>query len=175
MIYNINNSQPQYNPNTCFIAPSADVVGNVTLGDGVSIWFQTVIRADNDAVNIGSNSNIQDGSVIHVDKGQPVTIGDNVTVGHKVMLHGCEVGNNSLIGMGAIVLNGAKIGNNCIVGAGSLVTENKTFANNSLIMGSPAKVVKTLTDEQVSLLQQSAQHYVEKVDVYKTLKLIIDQ
>lgn len=170
MIYQLNGKSPNYNKHTCFIAPSADVIGQVELGEHVSIWFQTVIRADNDKVTIGNNSNIQDGSTIHVDKGHPVTIGESVTVGHKVMLHGCTVQDNSLIGMGAVILNGANIGKNCIVGAGALVTENKTFADNSLIVGAPAKAVKTLTAEQIDLLKQSAQHYCDKIEEYKGLQ-----
>lgn len=170
MIYQLKEQQPSFNPDTCFIANTADLIGDVQLADGVSIWFQTVIRADNDTVAIGKKTNIQDASVIHVDKGHPVTIGDNVTVGHKVMLHGCSIGDNSLIGMGAIVLNGAQIGNNCIVGAGSLVTENKSFPDNSLIMGTPAKAVKMLTEEQIELLKQSAEHYFDKIAEYQSLK-----
>ena len=170
MIYQLNEQKPKYAPNNCFIAPSADVIGNVEIGKNVSIWFQVVIRADNDLVRIGNNTNIQDASTIHVDKGHPVTIASGVTVGHKVMLHGCSIGENSLIGMGAIILNGAKIGKNSIVGAGSLVTENKSFPDNSLIMGTPAKAVKTLTDEQIELLRHSAQHYCNKIAEYKGLK-----
>lgn len=169
MIYQLNGMTPSYDHNNCFVAPSADLIGQVRLAEAVSIWFQVVIRADNDQVNIGARSNIQDACTIHVDKGSPVNIGEGVTVGHKVMLHGCSIGDNSLVGMGAIILNGAKIGNNCIVGAGSLVTENKTFADNSLIIGSPAKAVKTLTPEQIALLRQSAQHYCDKIAEYKGL------
>jgi len=172
MIYQLNDAKPDFDPSTCFIAPTADVIGNVKLGDNVSIWFQTVIRADNDLVKIGSNSNIQDASTIHVDKGHPVIIGEGVTVGHKVMLHGCSIGNNSLIGMGAIILNGATIGDNCIVGAGSLITEGKSFPDNSLIMGTPAKAVKPLTNEQVELLKLSAKHYSDKVSEYQGLQAL---
>lgn len=170
MIYQLNGVAPKFDEQSCFIAPSAELIGNVVLGQHVSIWFQTVIRADNDVVSIGNNSNIQDSSTIHVDKGHPVTIGEGVTVGHKVMLHGCTIGDNSLIGMGAIVLNGAEIGNNCIVGAGALITENKSFPDNSLIVGSPAKAIKTISDTQAELLKQSAQHYCEKIAEYKELK-----
>lgn len=170
MIFQLNGIAPSYNKDSCFIAPSADLIGNVKLGDNVSIWFQSVIRADNDLVTIGKNTNIQDASTIHVDKGHPVTIGEGVTVGHKVMLHGCTIGDNSLIGMGAIILNGAQIGKNSIVGAGALITENKVFPDNSLIVGAPAKAIKTITEEQVQLLQKSAQHYCDKIQQYKELK-----
>lgn len=170
MDYQLNGISPSYNKNNCFIAPSADLIGNVQLGNNVSVWFQAVIRADNDLVSIGDNSNIQDGSIIHVDKGQPVIIGEGVTIGHKAMLHGCIIDRNCLIGMGAVILNGAKIGKNCIVGAGALVTENKTFPDNSLIIGSPAKAVKTISNEQAELLAQSALHYCAKITEYKKLK-----
>lgn len=170
MIYQINGLSPKYDENTCFIAPSADLIGNVQLGDNVSIWFQTVIRADNDLVSIGNNSNIQDHSTIHVDKGHPVEIGEGVTIGHKVMLHGCTIGDNSLIGMGAVILNGAKIGKNCIVGAGALVTENKTFPDNTLIVGAPAKAHKVISEQQAQLLTKSAEHYCDKIQEYKTLE-----
>lgn len=169
MIFQLNGVAPNYNKQSCFIAPTADLIGNVELGENVSVWFQSVIRADNDLVSIGNNSNIQDASTIHVDKGHPVIIGEGVTVGHKVMLHGCTIGDNSLIGMGAIILNGAQIGNNSIVGAGALITENKSFPDNSLIVGAPAKAIKTITEEQVELLQKSAQHYCEKIKEYKAL------
>ncbi len=172
MIYQLNELTPEFDESSCFIAPSADLIGQVKLGKQVSVWFQVVIRADNDLVSIGDNSNIQDATTIHVDKGHPVTIGQGVTVGHKAMLHGCSVADNSLIGMGATILNGAKIGKNSIVGAGALVTENKSFPDNSLIMGVPAKAVKTLTDEQVELLKQSASHYCDKIEEYKGLKVI---
>lgn len=170
MIYQLNDLNPEFDEQSCFIAPSADLIGQVILGKNVSVWFQVVIRADNDAVVIGDNTNIQDATTIHVDKGHPVIIGEGVTVGHKAILHGCTVDDNSLIGMGATILNGAKIGKNSIVGAGALVTENKSFPDNSLIMGIPAKAVKTLTGEQIQQLKLSAQHYCEKITEYRALK-----
>jgi carbonic anhydrase/acetyltransferase-like protein (isoleucine patch superfamily) len=149
-------------------------MGQVTLGALVSIWFGVVIRGDTESITIGRGSNIQDGSVLHADLGKPLVIGENVTVGHKVMLHGCTVGDGSLIGIGAVVLNGAKIGRGCIVGANALVTEGKEFADGSMIIGSPAKAVRMLTPEQQQGLIQSAEHYVENAARFRSgLKQII--
>ncbi|RFO95447.1 gamma carbonic anhydrase family protein [Rhodoferax lacus] len=145
---------------SAWIADSAQVMGNVELGEDVSIWFGTVVRGDTETITVGRGSNIQDGSVLHADAGKPLVIGENVTVGHKVMLHGCTVGDGSLIGIGAIVLNGAKIGRGCLVGAGALVTEGKEFPDGSMIIGSPAKAVRQLTPEQQQGLLNSAQHYI---------------
>jgi len=144
-----------------WIADSAQVMGQVELGEDVSIWFGSVLRGDTEMIRIGRGSNIQDGSVLHADIGRPLEIGENVTVGHKVMLHGCTIGDGSLIGIGAIVLNGAKIGRGCIVGAGALVTEGKEFPDGSMIIGSPAKAVRELNTEQRQGLVWSAQHYIE--------------
>ena len=146
---------------SAWIADSAQVMGTVELGEDVSIWFGAVVRGDTDQIRIGRGSNIQDGSVLHADAGKPLTVGENVTVGHKVMLHGCTVGDGSLIGIGAVVLNGAKIGRGCIVGAGALVTEGKEFPDGSMVIGSPAKAVRSLSAEQQQGLLHSAQHYVE--------------
>lgn len=158
-IYQLDEHTPQVHP-TAFVADNAQVVGRVTLGEGSSVWFNTVIRADNEPMTIGAGSNIQDGSVLHSDTGFPLTVGERVTVGHQVVLHGCTVGDESLIGIGAVVLNGAKIGKHCLVGAGSLVTEGKEFPDGSMILGSPAKVVRQLTPEQIDGLRRSAQHYI---------------
>lgn len=158
-IYQLDEHTPQVPP-TAFVADSAQVVGRVTLGEGSSVWFNTVIRADNEPMTIGAGSNIQDGSVLHSDTGFPLSVGERVTVGHQVVLHGCTVGDESLIGIGAVVLNGAKIGKHCLVGAGSLVTEGKEFPDGSMILGSPAKVVRQLTPEQIDGLRRSAQHYI---------------
>jgi carbonic anhydrase/acetyltransferase-like protein (isoleucine patch superfamily) len=157
-IYKIGNKVPSIAA-TAWVADSAEVMGTVTLGDKVSIWFGSVIRGDSDTITIGAGSNIQECSVLHADAGLPLVIGENVTVGHKVMLHGCTVGDGSLIGIGSIVLNGAKIGKNCLVGAGSLVTEGKEFPDGSMILGTPAKVVKQLSPEQIASLGWSARHY----------------
>lgn len=144
---------------SAWVADSAQVMGDVTLGEGASVWFGTTVRGDTDRITIGAGSNIQDGSMLHADDGVPLVIGANVTVGHQVVLHGCSIGEESLIGIGAVVLNGAKIGKNCLVGAGSLVTEGKAFPDGSMILGSPARVVKELSPEQIEGLRQSAKHY----------------
>jgi len=153
---------------SAWVADSAQVIGNVELGDGANVWFGAVVRGDNEAVRIGRRTNIQDGSVLHSDVGIPLTLGDDVTIGHMVMLHGCTIGDGSLIGMGAIILNGARIGKGCLVGAGSLVTEGKEFADGSMIMGSPAKAVRALSDEQRLGLLPVAQHYVDNAMRFKS-------
>ncbi|HEY5537270.1 MAG TPA: gamma carbonic anhydrase family protein [Acetobacterium sp.] len=151
---------------TVFIAKSADVVGKVKFGNFISIWFQTVLRGDIESITIGDRTNIQDGSVVHVAPGYPTVIGEDVSIGHNAIIHGCEIGNNVLIGMGAILLNGAKIGANSIVGAGSLVTQGKVFPSNSLILGSPAKVVRELREEEVTSIQENAQEYLDLMQGY---------
>ncbi len=143
-----------------FVADSADVMGSVVLKNNASIWFNAVVRGDNDLITVGENSNVQDGSVLHTDPGIPLTIGANVTIGHMVMLHGCTIGDGSLIGIGSTVLNGAKIGKGCLVGAHSLITENKEFPDNSMILGSPAKVVRTFTEEEATAISLGAAGYV---------------
>lgn len=149
-----------------WIAPDAQVIGNVKLARGVSIWFGVVIRGDNELITIGENSNIQDGSVLHSDEGSPLTIGANVTVGHKVMVHGCTIGDGSLIGIGSIILNRAKIGKHCLVGAQALVTEGKEFPDFSMILGAPAKVAKTLGEDYAAVLQGSADNYMRNRDLF---------
>jgi carbonic anhydrase/acetyltransferase-like protein (isoleucine patch superfamily) len=144
-----------------WIAPTASVMGNVILKKNASIWWGAVVRGDNDPIVIGENSNVQDGSVLHTDHGAPLTIGANVTIGHMVMLHGCTIGDGSLIGIGAIVLNGAKIGRNCLIGAGALITEGKEIPDNSMVMGAPGKVVREIGEQHAIVLQASALHYVE--------------
>lgn len=153
---------------SAWVADSAQVMGRVDLAADTSVWFGVVIRGDTESISIGEGSNIQDGSVLHADIGQPLCVGKHVTVGHKVMLHGCTIGDESLIGIGAIVLNGAKIGKNCLVGAGSLVTEGKEFPDGSMIMGTPAKVVRSLTPEQIQALKLSAHHYIENAKRFKS-------
>lgn len=143
-----------------FVADSADVMGSVLLKNNASVWFNAVVRGDNDQITIGENSNVQDGSVLHTDPGIPLTIGSNVTIGHMVMLHGCDIGDGSLIGIGSTILNGAKIGKGCLVGAHSLVTEKKEFPDNSMILGSPAKVVRTFTPEEAAAIALGAKAYV---------------
>ncbi|MFC5497849.1 gamma carbonic anhydrase family protein [Caenimonas terrae] len=150
-----------------WVADSAQVIGNVELGENASVWFGVVVRGDNETIRIGRNSNVQDLSVLHSDAGVPLTLGDNVSVGHQVMLHGCTIGDGSLIGIQAVVLNNAKIGRNCIVGAGSVVTEGKEFPDNSLILGSPARVVRTLDEKGLAMLGYIAAHYVENGERYR--------
>ena len=150
-----------------WVAPNASVVGDVTLAENASVWFGVVIRCDNEPITIGKDTNIQDNSVLHSDPGMPLTIGAGVTVGHKAMLHGCMIGDNSLIGIGATVLNGAVIGKNCIVGAHALVTEGKVIPDNSLVVGSPARVMKTLGEPQEQMLKMSALHYVQNAKRFK--------
>jgi carbonic anhydrase/acetyltransferase-like protein (isoleucine patch superfamily) len=152
---------------TAWVAESAQVIGNVELAEHSSVWFNVVMRGDNEVLRVGTGSNIQDGSVIHSDPGYPVMLGANVTVGHKVMLHGCTVGDGSLIGINAVVLNGARIGKNCLVGAGSLVTEGKEFPDGCLIVGAPAKVVRALTPGQIEGMRRAARHYVENAQRFK--------
>lgn len=166
-MYQLDELTPTQHP-SAWVADSASVIGHVTLAENVSIWFGVVIRGDTSTITIGKGSNIQDNSVLHADSGMPLAIGEGVTVGHQVMLHGCTVGNNSLIGIGAIVLNGAKIGNNCLVGAGALVTEGKEFPDGSMIIGSPAKAVRMLSPEQIEGLKMSAKHYIDNASRYKT-------
>ncbi|QDP01760.1 gamma carbonic anhydrase family protein [Thalassotalea sp. PS06] len=165
MIYQLDDYIPQIAA-SCFIAESATVIGQAQLETDASVWFNVVIRADNDRISIGTGSNIQDGSVLHVDPGMPLTIGKHVTVGHKVMLHGCDIGDGSLIGINAVVLNGAKIGKGCLIGANALVTENMIIPDGSLVLGSPAKVVKTLSEEQQQQIKAGALHYVNNAKRY---------
>ncbi|RYG16551.1 MAG: gamma carbonic anhydrase family protein [Caulobacteraceae bacterium] len=161
-IYALGDSKPQLPPEgEYWVAPSASVIGNVILHSNASVWFGGVLRGDNDPITVGPDSNIQDGSVLHTDMGSPLTLGRGVTVGHKAMLHGCEVGDYSLIGIGAVVLNGVKIGKNCIIGANALITEGKIIPDNSLVVGQPGKVVRERDPAHIAVLQMSAEHYVQ--------------
>jgi carbonic anhydrase/acetyltransferase-like protein (isoleucine patch superfamily) len=159
-VYQIDEHVPQL-AEGAWVADSAEVIGNVVLGVNASVWFRAVLRGDSEQLRIGAGSNVQDGSVLHADPGFPTIVGDNVTIGHMVMLHGCSIGDGSLIGIQSVILNGAKIGRNCLVGAGSLVGEGKEFPDGSLILGTPAKVVRQLTPEQIAAFQRSGPHYVE--------------
>ena len=159
-VYQLDEHQPQIH-SSAWVADSAQVMGAVTMEANASVWFGATVRGDTEHITIGEGANIQDGSVLHADHGMPLKVGKHVTVGHMVMLHGCTIGDESLIGIGAVVLNGAKIGRNCLVGAGSLVTEGKEFPDGSMIMGTPAKVVRQLTPEQIEGLRQSARHYID--------------
>jgi carbonic anhydrase/acetyltransferase-like protein (isoleucine patch superfamily) len=153
---------------SAWVADSAQVIGLVELAEDSSVWFGAVLRGDNEPLRVGRGSNVQDSVVIHSDMGFPVTIGEGVTIGHQATLHGCTVGDGSLIGIQAVVLNGAKIGKNCLVGAGALVTEGKEYPDGSLIVGAPAKVIRTLSPEQVEGLRRNAAHYVENAQRYRT-------
>jgi carbonic anhydrase/acetyltransferase-like protein (isoleucine patch superfamily) len=144
-----------------WIAPTACLIGDVTLGVDVGIWFGATLRGDNEPIIVGAGSNIQEGSTLHTDMGYPLSIGEDCTVGHNAILHSCAIGDGSLVGMGAVVLNGAKIGRGCLVGACALITEGKDFPDHSLIVGSPAKAIRTLKPEAIESLRASAKHYVE--------------
>mmetsp|Transcript_37445 Transcript_37445/g.73217 ORF Transcript_37445/g.73217 Transcript_37445/m.73217 type:complete len:203 (-) Transcript_37445:418-1026(-) len=159
MLYRLGSEEPQVDKDA-WVAPNASVMGKVKLEKGSSVWFNTTIRGDNELITVGENSNVQDGCVLHSDMGVPLTIGKNVTVGHMVMLHGCEIGDNTLIGIGSIILNNTTIGKNCLIGANTLIPENKTIPDNSMVMGSPGKVVKTLNEDQIQGLSVAAAGYV---------------
>ena len=167
-IYSLGERQPVLGPDA-WVAPNATVIGDVRLGDNASIWWNAVVRGDSDTITIGAGSNIQDGSVLHVDAGVPLTLGVRVTVGHLVMLHGCSIGDESLIGIKSVILNKAQIGRHCIIGANSLIPEGKVIPERSLVMGSPGKVVRQLSDEEVARLQLAAQGYVENARRYRAL------
>ena len=165
-LFKLGDKEPQLGANA-WIAPNATVIGDVRLGANSSIWWNATLRGDNDPITIGANSNIQDGSVLHTDEGVPMHIGNNVTVGHLVMLHGCTVGDGSLIGIGSVVLNRAVIGKGSIVGANTLIPEGKVFPDHVLIVGSPGKIVRQLSAEEVARLQHSAEHYVANARRYR--------
>lgn len=161
MLYSLGDRRVSLKGKGHFVAPNATVIGSVELHDNVSIWYNTVIRADCDTVVIGAGSNIQDGSVLHVDPGLPMQIGQGVTIGHKVMLHGCTIGDNTLVGINAVVLNGAKIGKNCLIGANTLIPEGMEVPDGSLVVGSPGKIKRELSPEMIEMLQVNADHYVQ--------------
>ena len=165
-LYELDGVVPQV-PASAWVADSAQVMGRVALGEDASVWVGAVVRGATDSITIGAGTNIQDASVLHADFGKPLVVGARVTVGHQVMLHGCTIGDESLIGIGAVVLNGAKSGKNCPVGAGALVPEGKEFPDGSMIIGSPAKAVRELTPEQIEGLRQSALHYIENARRFK--------
>jgi carbonic anhydrase/acetyltransferase-like protein (isoleucine patch superfamily) len=166
-IYELDGHRPEFpDDNSHWIAETAVLIARVRMKSMSSIWFGAVLRGDNEWIELGERSQIQDNATVHTDPGFPITIGSDCVIGHKVMLHGCTVGNNSLIGMGAIVLNGAKIGNNSLVGAGALVTEGKSFPDNSLIVGSPARAIRVLTPEAIAGIRHGAEHYVNRSREY---------
>ena len=170
MFYDLGNKKVK-NSGENWVAPNATIIGDVTLGKNTSIWFNATLRGDIENIHVGEGSNIQDGSVLHTDPGYPLKIGKNVTVGHLVMLHGCTIGDNSLIGIGAVILNNAKIGNNCVIGAKSLITENKEIPDNSLVVGSPGRVIRKLTEDEIKAVKENAIRYQENwKKYYKALK-----
>lgn len=173
-IYRLGDRIPQMAP-TAYVHETATVVGSVVLGDSVSIWPQAVVRGDGAPITIGARSNVQDGSILHVDEGVPLTIGEDVTIGHQVMLHGCVIGDGSLIGMQAVVLNGAVIGKGCLVGAGALVTEGKVFPDNVMILGSPARSIRHLEPKDVERVRRGATHYVAEAIRYRDHAVRIDR
>jgi carbonic anhydrase/acetyltransferase-like protein (isoleucine patch superfamily) len=166
MIFALGDEEPRLDDAGNFVAANATLIGKVELQAGASVWFSAVLRGDNETITVGRNSNVQDGSILHTDPGCPLTIGDNVTVGHRVMLHGCTIGDGSLIGIGSTVLNKARIGKQCLVGAHSLITEGKEFPDGVLILGSPARVQRELTDSERAQLQKSADTYVSNGQRY---------
>ena len=166
-IYKLGTTSPSI-AESAFVADNNAVIGNVTIHDNASVWFGATIRGDNDLITIGRNSNVQEGAVLHTDPGYQLTIEDNVTVGHQAMLHGCSIGAGTTVGMQAVILNGARIGRNCLVGAGALVTEGKEFPDNSLIIGVPAKVMRTLSEEDIAGMHRNTDRYVERAQYFKT-------
>jgi carbonic anhydrase/acetyltransferase-like protein (isoleucine patch superfamily) len=168
-IYQLGDDIP-FIPASAYVAPEATIIGKVFLGENASVWPGVVIRGDNDSITIGDGSNVQDGTVMHTDPGFPLRAGENVTIGHQAMLHGCTIGDGSLIGIQAVIMNGAVIGKDCLVGAGALVPEGKTYAERKLILGSPAKVIRELTDEDVAKMHWAGAEYVRRQNNYK-LKL----
>ncbi len=161
MIFSLGDRLVEFTSDNYFIAPNATVIGSVIIGDNVSIWFNAVLRGDNDVITIGDDSNIQDGAVVHVDPGKPAKIGRGVTVGHKAVIHGCTIGDNTLIGINAVILNNAQIGNNCIIGANALIPEGKVIPDGSLVVGAPGRVVRQLDEAQIAQLRRSSAGYVE--------------
>jgi carbonic anhydrase/acetyltransferase-like protein (isoleucine patch superfamily) len=167
-VYNLGNVTPELpNDDEYWIAPTAAVMGRVVLKKNASVWWGSVLRGDNAVIEVGENSNVQDGSVLHTDMDAPLTIGANVTVGHMVMLHGCTIGDNTLVGIGSVILNHAKIGKNCLIGANCLITEGKEIPDNSLVMGAPGKVVRELSPEQAAMMASGALYYVENWKRYR--------
>ncbi len=172
-LFQLGQDRPQVHPSV-FVAPGAIVVGKVELHENSSIWFNVSLRGDNDLIVLGEGSNIQEGSVLHTDTGHPLTIGKRVTVGHQAMLHGCTIGDESLIGMQAILLNGSQVGRHCIIGAGALVTGNTVVPEGSMVLGSPAKVVRPLRPEEIEMIRQAAAGYVDRAKLFKTELIALD-
>ena len=167
MKYKLQEKVSNVDESASWVAPSADLIGEVTIGKNSSIWWQAVLRADNEPITIGTRTNIQDGCVLHTDPGFPISIGNDVSVGHLCMLHGCTIDDGTLIGIGSIILNGAKIGKNVLIGANSLITEGKHIPPYTLVMGSPGKVIRQLSEKQISTLISNAAGYVRRADLYR--------
>ena len=165
-VYRLGEKTPQLDPSV-WVAPNATIIGDVRLAVNVSIWWNAVLRGDNDPITIGEGSNIQDGSILHTDHGVPLTLGRDITVGHMVMLHGCTIGDGCLIGIKSVILNGAVIGKNCLIGANTLIPEGKVIPDRSVVMGSPGKVVRELSEEQLARFARNAPHYVENAERYR--------
>jgi carbonic anhydrase/acetyltransferase-like protein (isoleucine patch superfamily) len=165
-VYQLGELTPRI-PESAYVAEEATVIGNVAIGEHSSVWPGAVIRADNDSIRIGERVNIQEGAVLHVDPGRPLAIGDDVSIGHQAMVHGCTIGEGSLIGIQAIILNSAVIGRQCLVGAGAVITEGKVFPERSLIVGAPARVVRQLTEENLADMKRNAESYVRRQEMYK--------
>jgi len=165
-IYRLDDQTPDYHE-TAWVAETASVIGNVILSESSSVWFGATVRGDNEPIKLGARSNIQDGSVCHSDPGSPLTIGEDVTIGHLAMVHGCTIGDGSLIGIGATVLNGAVIGKNCLIGAHALITEGKVIPDNSVVMGAPGKIVKQVPQAQEAMLAASAKYYIKNAQRFK--------
>ena len=172
-LFQLGQDRPQVHPSV-FVAPGAIVVGKVELHENSSVWFNVSLRGDNDLIVLGEGSNIQEGSVLHTDTGHPLTIGKRVTVGHQAMLHGCTIGDESLIGMQAILLNGSQVGRHCIIGAGALLTGNTVIPEGSMVLGSPAKVVRSLKPEEIEMIRQAAAGYVDRAKLFKTELIALD-
>ncbi|MCA0873387.1 gamma carbonic anhydrase family protein [Seohaeicola saemankumensis] len=172
-VYALGDHAPQIHADT-WVAPDANLIGKVVMEAGSSVWFGCTIRADHEEIRIGEGSNVQEDCVMHIDAGYPLIIGKNCTIGHKVMLHGCTIGDNTLIGMGAMVLNGAKIGRNCLIGAGALVTENKVIPDNSLVMGVPGKVVREIDEKNAQRITLGALHYQENMRRFRDEMKAVD-
>ena len=167
MIYSLDNGTPEYGDNV-YIAPNASIIGDVVLGDSVGVWFGAVLRGDNERITIGDGTNVQDCCVMHTDPGCPLTLGNNVTVGHKAVLHGCTVDDGSLIGINAVVLNNALVGKNCLIGANALITDGKQIPDNSLVVGSPGRVVRNLNQNEIDMLSRFNKSYIDKIRRYKS-------
>ena len=172
-MYRFGDHAPQI-PASAYVASGATVIGQVILGEGASVWPAAVVRADNERITVGARTNVQDGAVLHADPGIPLTIGENVSIGHQAMLHGCTIGDGSMIGIQAVILNRAVIGKNCLVGAGAIVTEGKSFPDRSLLVGAPAKVVRELTDKEVEFIRSNADDYRKRQEAYKTQLKVLD-